>query len=231
MRSSTECGRKVEDAMTQSSVIMRVLPSVGTPVLRMHARTLRLDTLYLERVDQFHRKRQPVIIAFWHGRQLMMPFAYRGISGYVLVSQHRDGRYIHEVLRRLGFGTVRGSTTRGGVRAVSELVALAKAGSDIVFTPDGPRGPRCVAQPGIAYVAQKTGLPIVPLAFGAARKHVFQSWDRFQLPMPWTRSVFVWGEPLWVARDGGKIERERTCKEIENALNRLCDEADRYCAS
>ncbi|MBQ27473.1 MAG: hypothetical protein CMH81_04950 [Nitrospiraceae bacterium] len=211
--------------------IRRVFPLLGTALLRIYAKTLRIHTLYPERIDQFHKKRMPVIIAFWHGRQLMMPFAYRGKSGYVLVSQHRDGEYIHGILQRLGFGTVRGSTTRGGMRAVGELLSLAQAGSDLVFTPDGPRGPRCVAQSGIAYVAQKTGLPIVALAFGAAKKYVFQSWDRFQLPLPWTRSVFVWGEPLWVHRESGKIEREEKCKEIEDELNRVCDEADQYCLS
>ena len=211
------------------SLAMWVFPPLGTAVLKLHAKSLRIDTLYPERIDQFHHKHMPVIIAFWHGRQLMMPFAYRGTSGHVLVSQHRDGEYIHGILRRLGFGTVRGSTTRGGMRAVSELVSLARAGSDIVFTPDGPRGPRCVAQQGLAYVAQKTGLPIVPLAFGAAKKYVFQSWDGFQLPLPWTRSVFAWGEPLWVDPSGGKPERDAKCKEIDDALNQLCDEADRHC--
>lgn len=213
------------------SFTMWVFPIVGTALLRVYAKTLRTRTLYPERIDNFHKNKMPVIIAFWHGRQLMMPFAYRGTSGYVLVSQHRDGEYIHGILKRLGFGTVRGSSTRGGMHAVSKLVSLAHEGSDIVFTPDGPQGPRCVAQSGIVYIAQKTGLPIVPLAFGAAKKHVFQSWDRFQLPLPWTRSVFVWGEPLWVHDQTGKTEREKKCKDLEGALNRLCDEADQYCTS
>ena len=209
----------------------QLFPFIGATLLQSYVKTLWIDTLHQERIDQFHEKRMAVIIAFWHGRQLMMPFAYRGTSGHVLVSRHRDGEYIHRILCHLGFGTVRGSTTRGGTNAVSKLMLLAKTGSDIVVTPDGPQGPRCVAQPGIAYIAQKTGLPIVPLAFGAAKKHVFQSWDRFQLPMPWTRSVFVWGEPLWVEYQCGKTGREKKCKEISDALNRLCDEADRYCAS
>ncbi len=208
-----------------------MFPLLGSVLLRLYVKTLRIHTLYPERVDLFHKKRMPVIIAFWHGRQLMMPFAYRGLSGYVLVSQHRDGEYIHGILKRLGFGTVRGSTTRGGMRAVKELVSLAQTGSDLVFTPDGPRGPCCVAQSGIVYVAQKTGLPIIALAFGAAKKHVFQSWDSFQLPLPWTRSVFVWGRPLWVHRECGKSERDEKCKEIENELNRVCDEADQHCLS
>ncbi len=213
------------------SLAMHLLPLVGPPLLQIYAKSLRIRTLYPERVDQFHDKGMPVIIAFWHGRQLMMPFAYRGSAGHVLVSQHRDGEYIHSILQRLGFGTVRGSTTRGGMRAASELMALARRGEDVVFTPDGPRGPRCVAQPGIVYVAQKTGLPIVPLAFGAARKHVFQSWDGFQLPIPGTRSVFIWGEPLRVPPNCGKLERAGKCHEIGDALNRLCDEADQYCTS
>lgn len=210
---------------------MSLISFCGTLFLRIYMSTLRLITLYPDRVDQFHQKNHPVIIAFWHGRQLIMPFAYRGKFGHVLVSQHRDGEYVHQILRRLGFGTVRGSTTRGAIHAVSQLVNLGNAGSDIVVTPDGPRGPRCIVQPGVVYVAQKTGLPIIPLAFGAKRKYVFRSWDRFQLPMPWTRSVFVWGDPLWVRSSAGDAERIEKCKELEGALNQLCDEADHYCTS
>lgn len=210
---------------------MSLISFFGTLLFRIYIRTLRLVTLYPERVDQFHQKSYPVIIVFWHGRQLIMPFAYRGKAAYVLVSQHRDGEYVHQILRRLGFGTVRGSTTRGAIHAVNQLVDLANAGEDIVFTPDGPRGPRCIVQPGVVYIAQKTGLPIIPLAFGAKRKHVFQSWDRFQFPMPWTRSVFVWGNPLWVMPSAGDEERIKKCKELEGTLNQLCDEADHYFSS
>ena len=164
--------------MTRSRRLMSaVLPVVGYGVIRMLGRTLRLRTVHPERVESLWGVGQNVIVAFWHGRQLMMPLAYtrrrltKEASIEILVSQHFDGELIARVLRWFGFGTVRGSTTRGGGRALHEMVRRGRAGADLAVTPDGPRGPRCLAQRGVVELAKFSGLPIVPLTFAASKKN------------------------------------------------------------
>lgn len=161
---------------------LHILPPLGAGLIRLLGRTLRIRTEGGEHVDELYRKGHHLIIAFWHGRQLMMPLSYRGTGAHILISQHRDGELIHRIVSRFGFRSVRGSTTRGGVAALRELITLGRSGADLVITPDGPRGPRHVAQPGAVQLAQATGLPIVPLTFGCSKKNSSRagtsSWSR-----------------------------------------------------
>ena len=150
---------------------LTILPPIGYAAIRALGATLRTRTLHGERVWAFWESGRGVIIAFWHGRQLMMPLCYGGSRLYILISEHRDGELIHRIVRRFGFDTIRGSTTRGGVRALRQMARLGRADADLALTPDGPRGPRCVAQPGVVELAKLTGLPIVPLTFAASKKN------------------------------------------------------------
>jgi lysophospholipid acyltransferase (LPLAT)-like uncharacterized protein len=147
-----------------------LLPILGHALIRLLGRTLRLQRLPGGRVEALRTAGQNVIYAFWHGRQLMLPLSYTGRGAYVMISEHRDGELIHRVLQRFGGGAVRGSSTRGATKALRQLVRLGRAGFDLAITPDGPRGPRCIAQPGIIELAKLTGLPIVPLTFAASKK-------------------------------------------------------------
>ena len=118
-----------------------------------------------------YRAGQRVIIAFWHARQLMMPLTYRGTLAHILISQHQDGEIIARIVERFGFKAVRGSSTRGGMEALRELIRLGRAGVDLVVTPDGPRGPAHIAKMGVIQLARASGLPIVPLAFACSKKN------------------------------------------------------------
>jgi lysophospholipid acyltransferase (LPLAT)-like uncharacterized protein len=149
---------------------MRVLPALGYAVLRILGATLHLRTVNSESVDARWAKGGNIIMSFWHGRQVMIPFAYRGPRVVVLISEHRDGELIARILDWFGFGAVRGSTTRSGIRALRELVRAGRAGADLALTPDGPRGPRCHAQAGVIQLAKLTGLPIFPITFAASKK-------------------------------------------------------------
>jgi lysophospholipid acyltransferase (LPLAT)-like uncharacterized protein len=161
---------------------LNVLPPIGAGLIRALGRTLRIQTEGGEQVDALYRKGHRLIIAFWHGRQLMMPLTYRGTGAHILISQHRDGELIHRIVSRFGFRSVRGSTTRGGAAALRDLIRLGRSGSDLVITPDGPKGPRQVAQIGAVHLAQATGLPIVPLTFSCSKKNSSRagigSWSR-----------------------------------------------------
>jgi lysophospholipid acyltransferase (LPLAT)-like uncharacterized protein len=149
---------------------LSVLPSLAAVAIRLLGKTMRMRTIGGERVDALVREGQPMIIAFWHGRQLMLPLAYRGKLASILISQSRDGEIIARIMRCFGFGTVRGSSSRGGVQAIRHLLKVGRQGQDVIVTPDGPRGPACQVQAGVIYLAKVTGFPIVPLTFACSKK-------------------------------------------------------------
>lgn len=152
-------------------LLLTVLPLFGAGVIRLLGRTMTLTTEGEERVDALHRRRQPIILVFWHAQQLMIPLGYRGAGTHILISRHRDGEVIARIIARFGHRSVRGSSTRGGAWALRELIRLGRSGADLVVTPDGPKGPRQVAKFGVIQLARATGMPIVPLAFSCSKKN------------------------------------------------------------
>ena len=153
---------------------LSVAPPLAARTIRLLGRTMRMSTVGGETVDQLYRQGRHIIIAFWHGRQLMMPLAYRGRQASILISQHRDGEIIARIMGYFGFRSIRGSSTRGGLRALRQLVRTGRNGGDLVVTPDGPKGPACTVQPGVIYLAKMTGLPIIPLTFACSKKKSFR---------------------------------------------------------
>ena len=147
-----------------------LLPPIAAWIIRLLGRVLRIRTEGAEAVDRLYQQGERVIIAFWHGRGLMLPLAYRGSQAHILISRHRDGELIHRIVARFGFQSVRGSTTRGGVPALRQLIRLGRSGVDLVVTPDGPKGPRQIAQLGVVQLAKATGLAILPLTFSCSKK-------------------------------------------------------------
>jgi lysophospholipid acyltransferase (LPLAT)-like uncharacterized protein len=206
---------------------MFVLPVVGAWGIRLLGKTMTLATVGGGTVDAFIQKGMPIIIAFWHGRGLMMPLAYRGKSASLLVSRHRDGEIIANIMKEFGVGSIRGSSSRGGMQALRQLVATGRQGQDLVVTPDGPRGPACHVQMGVIYLAKLTGFPIVPLTFACSKKKVVSSWDQFQIPYPSTKGLFVWGDPVWVASTVKKDEMGEYCADLQRVLNTLTERAER----
>lgn len=170
---------------------------------------------------------KPSILAFWHGRLVMMPFAYRGPGACIMNSGHRDGELISRAIRRLGIEVVRGSSTRGWVGGLKGLLAAHRRGRDLVVVPDGPRGPRCRAKSGVIQLARATGAPIFPVSHAASRAHTLRrSWDWLALPLPFCRVVYVIGEPLEVERDASAARIEELRAELERRLNRATRHAD-----
>jgi lysophospholipid acyltransferase (LPLAT)-like uncharacterized protein len=167
-------------------VKLAILPPAGAAVIRALGRSMRIETRGHEHVDRLYREGKRVIIAFWHSRQLMMPLTYRGTLAYILISQHQDGEIIARIVERFGFLAVRGSSTRGGVEALRELIRLGRSGVDLVVTPDGPKGPAQVAKMGVIQLARASKLPIIPLAFGCSKKNSSRvgtvSWSRIHGP-------------------------------------------------
>ncbi len=138
---------------------------------------------------------------FWHGQLLPLSYFKRNEGAIVLVSRHRDGEMITQVIERLGYGTARGSTSRGGFRAIIEMAQLGRRGVPLAITPDGPRGPRMKVQPGTVLVAQRGGLPILPVAVSVHPARRLASWDRFIIPHLFAKVVIGYGEPFFVPDD------------------------------
>jgi len=178
-------------------------------------------------IDRSNLGKQNALYAFWHGRLLIPTYTHRNKDFYCLISQHRDGEYISKVVEGLGINPIRGSTTRGGTKAILQLIKKGIGGVNLVIIPDGPRGPKHSLKPGILYIAFKTGLPIVPMGTGASKYIRFKSWDNFLLPLPLSKCVVLFDTPIYI-KSLKNIEKKR--EKIEDRLKRLQFECDRYVA-
>lgn len=168
------------------------------------------------------------ILAFWHSRILLISYLYKGWNGVAIVSQSEDGEIIARILEKQGQEPIRGSTTRGGIRALVEQIRhLERSVRPGAVIPDGPRGPRFKAQPGVIVLAKKTGYPILPVSYSAKRIKIFNSWDRFVLPYPFTRCMAVYGEPIYVPKDVDSAGINMYRLRLEQELCRITVEADK----
>lgn len=150
-------------------------------------------------------------------------YLHRGDRIHPLVSKSKDGELIAKVCRSFGIEAVRGSSSRRGAEAVLALRALLDVGDRVGFTPDGPRGPLHSIQPGVLFLAQKTGVPIVPVAYGAKSAWMFGSWDRFIVPKPFNRICMVYGEPLFV---NSQDDLKQKAEVLKQRLEEVTAQAD-----
>jgi lysophospholipid acyltransferase (LPLAT)-like uncharacterized protein len=169
------------------------------------------------------RERRNFILAFWHRHLVLMRYAYRGERMSVLISQSWDGELVARTIENLGCETVRGSSSKGGALALRETLRRAASGSDLTFTPDGPRGPLRIAQPGVVLAAKSTGLPIVPVAMGASRAKLLRSWDRMLVPLPFATVEVVYGETIHLGRDTPIEEGTARITAVLNELERRAE--------
>lgn len=164
------------------------------------------------------------LLAFWHEHLLFMLHAKYRRPITVLISRSKDGQIGVGVFRRYRVEHVSGSSSKGGGAALRELIRVARRGRNIVFTPDGPTGPPRVAKQGLIFAAQATGLPIVPITIAFEKEKRLRSWDGMRIPIPFTRAVYLYGEPIFVPRDGD-VEEWRV--KVEQAMNELAARAIR----
>jgi hypothetical protein len=188
----------------------------------------RVETIGYEAVAERIRTRR-FIFALWHSRILLPSYIHKKLNASVMVSNSADGEIVSQVLERYGHKTIRGSTGKKGLRAlmrqINDMRTNLRPG---VVTPDGPQGPRHKVQHGVVLLAQKTGVPIIPVACSSKRRKVFNSWDRFILPFPWTKGVVTYGEPIHVPPDADQSAITACMKELELELNRITAEADQF---
>lgn len=195
------------------ALYIRLVYATGRKQLDIHPDALR-----------YMRGEDNCIFSFWHGRMLLMPcFCPTQRCAHVLISQHRDGVFISEVIKEFRLKTIAGSTSRNGRSALMSMLRALKHNDNVVITPDGPRGPLQVAAGGAATAAKLSGKPLIPVAFSAAPHMRAKSWDRFMLVPPFARLRFCAGAPVWVGPDMDDQEARRL---IEQRMNELTEQAD-----
>ncbi|MFU8857709.1 MAG: lysophospholipid acyltransferase family protein [Deferrisomatales bacterium] len=180
---------------------LRVVVRLGRGYLRILQATCRFRQQGAEDGLSEARAEGAVLWAFWHNRLLGPLVPYRDQKAGVVISQSRDGELIARVVEGFGYVALRGSSSRGGSQALRALLRHLRSGRDVAFTPDGPRGPRYTVRPGLAYLAARTGRPVVPLGVAYSRKAVFSSWDRFQVPLPFSTVLLQVAQPLFFPTD------------------------------
>jgi len=207
----SEAGRARDDWRLRFGV------PLGMILLRILASTWRFESRGEAGWRRRRDARQGVLLAAWHGQQLPLVFYLRNLGISVLVSEHRDGEIIARVLHRLGYSTIRGSSTRGGARALAAMVRALRAGSVVTITPDGPRGPARTFAAGATVAAQRAGVPITTMFVTADRAWELNSWDRFMIPRPFARIVLHFSDPTPV-REGTPTDAAADATRFEALL-------------
>jgi len=199
----------------------KVISALGYPIAAALTSTLHWRSEGDEHYDEVIRSGRQPIMAFWHGRILPATYYFRRRDIVVITSENFDGEWIAGIIERFGYGTARGSTSRGAKRALLQLRRDMAAGKPAAFTVDGPRGPARVAQPGAVWLAKATGNPIVPFHIEADRYWTARSWDRTQIPKPYATAAIAIGEPITVRGDADELEMEQSRVLLETRLQTL----------
>jgi lysophospholipid acyltransferase (LPLAT)-like uncharacterized protein len=197
------------------------IAAVGYPLVNVLGRTLRWHVEGLQHFERVAAAGHQPIIAFWHGRILPATIYFQRRGIVVMTSENFDGEWIARIIHRFGYRTARGSTSRGGHKALRELMREMASGRGTGFTVDGPRGPARVAHPGAVWLAKATGNPVVPIHMEASSYWTLGSWDRTQIPRPFARVSLAVGEPLYVPRSADDKAVEAARLEVERRLSAL----------
>lgn len=194
------------------------IAAIGYPLISALGRTLTWRVEGLEHLDGVVASGRQPVLTFWHGRILPATLYFRRRGIVVITSENFDGEWIARIIARFGYGTARGSSSRGGLRALLKLVRDMEAGKAAAFTVDGPRGPARVAQPGAVWLAKETGNPVLPFHLEASSHWTANSWDRTQVPKPFSTVALVIGAPLEVPHDASADQLEVARLELERRL-------------
>lgn len=190
-------------------------------LIKLIGATLKYESVGMENFDKIESDGKIPIYTFWHNRIFAGTYFFRNRGIVIITSQSFDGEYIARFIQRFGYGAVRGSSTRGGVGALVEMIRLMKKGLPTGFSIDGPKGPLYVAKPGACVLAKKTGNPIVPFVLEPEKFWEIKSWDRMQIPKPFSRvKVFV-AAPVYVEKSADEAEIENKRAELQEKLDEL----------
>ncbi|TGL75011.1 lysophospholipid acyltransferase family protein [Leptospira jelokensis] len=207
-------------------ILVWLLPLIVVWFQRLIGLTSRFRILKNERYEELFQNKKPYIYSIWHTNVLYSPYLHRKKNVAVLISESKDGDYINEVVHRFGNTSIRGSSSKGGSKALKAVIQHLKKGLPAAFTPDGPRGPAFIVQPGIIAAAQVTQVPIVPFHYECSRQWILErAWDKHRVPKPFTTFVVSYGEPIYVPRELSDVEFEKMRLKVEEAMLQNRDRA------
>jgi lysophospholipid acyltransferase (LPLAT)-like uncharacterized protein len=191
-------------------------------------KTLKYEVEGLENFEIIGADGKIPIYTFWHNRIFAGTYFFRNRGIVVMSSLSFDGEYTGRFIKRMGFGTVRGSSTRGAISAIIEMIRLMKKGVPTAFSIDGPKGPKYVAKLGACLLAKKTGNPMMPFVVECEKYWEIKSWDRLQIPKPFSRVKVIIEKPIYLAADAGDTEIEASRAELETRLNELVKRGENW---
>lgn len=224
-RSGTDADQKARPAPALGAWdLRRTAPYLGYGFMTLVGWTTRLTVHGDEHRQSLRRAGRRFIYAFWHSRQVFFTYSHRGDGLSVLVSRSRDGEIIARVMELSQIEACRGSSNRGAAAALRDMMAVVGRGLELGITPDGPKGPVNQVKPGVVFLAQKLGIPILPTANATSRKLVIRkSWDGYQVPLPFARAVIRYAPPIFVGQDDDLREK---AEEVRRALSDITHRAD-----
>jgi lysophospholipid acyltransferase (LPLAT)-like uncharacterized protein len=194
-------------------------------LVRLIGRTLRIQVINEEKFEGIKGGK---IICGWHGRSSIGGAKYRDRGFWVIISLSKDGEIQNKIFQKLGFHTIRGSSGRGGERALVESIRVLRDGAAMCITPDGPRGPSGIAQPGVLAMARKSGCALVPIGISSRPRILLKkAWDKHMIPIPFGKSMMVFGDPYYLAKDATEEQIEDVRLSLERDMHTLQDEAER----
>jgi len=205
-----------------------LVTKVGWLIFLLLGRLTRTTVINQHYYDELKQSEQGFLSILWHGRIFLPIYHHRNQAVVAMVSQHGDGEMIAQTIHKLGFRTVRGSSTRGGQQALRNMVKELRHGKVGTMMPDGPKGPRHYFKEGALFIAQLARVPLLPMTYSADRFFQFNSWDKFMLVKPFSRSIIMYGEPINVPVRLQPEEKEKFREVLENRLIQLEKAADEY---
>lgn len=191
-------------------------------------KTLRYETENIENYEAIVRAEKIPIYTFWHNRIFAGTYFFRKRGIVVMSSQSFDGELIAGFIHKLGYGVVRGSSTRGGVSSLVEMIRLMKTGIPMAFSIDGPKGPKYVAKMGATLLAKKTGNPVMPFVVESRKYWEIGSWDKLQIPKPFSKVKVIINPPIYVAKDANEEELENSRTELQKSLDELVARGEQW---
>lgn len=197
-------------------------------LISLIGRTVRFETKGSEHAEAIASSGKLPIYAVWHDRIFLGTYFFRKLGIVFLASQSTDGEYIARFLHRFGYGVIRGSSSRGGARGLVEMIREMKNGLAMGFTVDGPRGPRHQAKSGPIILAKKTGNPILPFVIEPKQYRTTNSWDKMQIPIPFSEAVTIFGEPIYVDKNADDDDVDRKLAELQRSLDDLTEQAQTW---
>ncbi|MCW7502615.1 lysophospholipid acyltransferase family protein [Leptospira paudalimensis] len=200
-------------------ILVWLLPLIIVWLQRFIDLTSRFRIIKNEQYEEIFKNKKPYIYSIWHTNVLYSPYLHRNKNVAVLISESKDGDFINQVVHRFGNSSIRGSSSKGGSKALKAMIQHLKKGLPAAFTPDGPRGPALILQPGIIAAAQVTQVPIVPFHYECSRQWILEkAWDKHRVPKPFTTFVVSYGEPIYVPRELNEVEFENMRLKVEEAM-------------